>query len=64
MFVPNYQTSTLTGNVEVIPVSATQTTVGTTYIPPAPSSPYPLQAENGSVGNQPGDPTQSVTRLL
>jgi hypothetical protein len=44
MFVPNYQTSALTGNVGVVPVSATQTTVGTTYIPPAPSSSYPLQA--------------------
>jgi hypothetical protein len=44
MFVPSYQTSTLTGNVGVVPVSATQTTVGTTYIPPAPSSSYPLQA--------------------
>jgi hypothetical protein len=44
MFVPNYQTSTMTGNVGTIPVSATQTTVGTTYIPPAPSSSYPLQA--------------------
>jgi hypothetical protein len=28
----------------MIPVSATQTTVGSTYIPAAPSSSYPLQA--------------------
>lgn len=41
MFLPNYQTSTLTGNVGMIPVSATQTTVGTpTYIPASPSSSY------------------------
>jgi hypothetical protein len=45
MFLPNYQTSTLTGNVGMIPVSATQTTVGSpTYVPPAPSSSYPIQA--------------------
>jgi hypothetical protein len=42
--VPNYQTSTLSGNVGRVPVSATQTTVGTTYLPPAPSSSYPIQA--------------------
>jgi hypothetical protein len=44
MVLPTYQTSTLTGNVGVIPVSATQTTMGTTYVPPAPSSSYPIQA--------------------
>ncbi len=44
MVLPTYQTSTLSGNVGMIPVSATQTTVGTTYIPPAPSSSYPIQA--------------------
>lgn len=45
LLLPNYQTSTVTGNVGTIPVSATQTTVGTpTYIPPSPSSSYPIQA--------------------
>jgi hypothetical protein len=44
MVLPTYQTSNLSGNVGVIPVSATQTTVGTTYVPPAPSSSYPIQA--------------------
>jgi len=42
MIVPNYQTSTVNGNVGMIPVSAMQTTVGSTYIPAAPSSSYPL----------------------
>jgi hypothetical protein len=44
MVLPTYQTSNLSGNVGVIPVSATQTTVGTTYVPPGPSSSYPIQA--------------------
>jgi len=45
LVLPNYQISTVTGNVGTIPVSATQTTVGTpTYIPPSPSSSYPMQA--------------------
>jgi hypothetical protein len=38
MYVPNFQQTTVTGNVGTIPVSATGTTVGTgTYIPPSPS---------------------------
>ena len=45
LVLPNYQISTVTGNVGTIPVSATQTTVGApTYIPPAPSSSYAIQA--------------------
>src|SRR5260370_15319290 len=45
LVLPNYQISTVTGNVGTIPVSATQTTVGTpTYIPPSPSSSYPIQS--------------------
>jgi hypothetical protein len=45
VLLPNYQISTVTGNVGTIPVSATRTTLGTpTYIPPSPSSSYPIQA--------------------
>ncbi len=44
LVLPNYQMSTVTGNVGTIPVSATQTTIGTTYIPPSSSSSYPIQA--------------------
>jgi hypothetical protein len=45
LLLPNYQMSTVSGNVGTTPISATQTTVGTpTYVPPAPSSSYPIQA--------------------
>jgi hypothetical protein len=44
VLLPNYQTSTASGTVGTIPVSATRTTLGTTYIPPSPSSSYPMQA--------------------
>jgi len=44
VLLPNYQTSTVGGTVGTIPVSATRTTLGTTYIPPSPSSSYPMQA--------------------
>jgi hypothetical protein len=44
MLLPNYQTSTVGGTIGTIPVSATRTTLGTTYIPPSPSSSYPMQA--------------------
>jgi len=44
LLLPNYQLSAVTGNVGTIPVSATQTTIGTTYIPPSSSSSYPIQA--------------------
>lgn len=45
LLLPNTQTSTMTGNIGMVPVSATRTTVGTpTYIPAEPSSSYPMQA--------------------
>jgi uncharacterized iron-regulated membrane protein len=44
VLLPNYQTSTVGGTIGSIPVSATRTTLGTTYIPPSPSSSYPMQA--------------------
>ena len=44
VLLPNYQTSTVGGTVGTIPVSATRTTIGTTYIPPSSSSSYPMQA--------------------
>ncbi|HTG19585.1 MAG TPA: hypothetical protein VK681_06045 [Reyranella sp.] len=44
VLLPNYQISTASGTVGTIPVSATRTTLGTTYIPPSPSSSYPMQA--------------------
>jgi uncharacterized iron-regulated membrane protein len=44
VLLPNYQTSTVAGTIGSIPVSATRTTLGTTYIPPSPSSSYPIQA--------------------
>jgi hypothetical protein len=44
VLLPNYQTSTVGGTIGTIPVSATRTTLGTTYIPPSPSSSYPMQA--------------------
>jgi hypothetical protein len=38
MYVPNIQSTTVSGNVGMVPVSGTTTTVGTgTYIPPSPS---------------------------
>ena len=42
--LPNYQISTVSGTLGTIPVSGTRTTLGTTYIPPTPSSSYPMQA--------------------
>ena len=44
VLLPSYQISTVGGTVGAIPVSATRTTLGTTYIPPSPSSSYPMQA--------------------
>jgi hypothetical protein len=44
LVLPNYQTSTVTGNVGTVPISATQTTVGTPIHTPSPSSSYPIQA--------------------
>jgi hypothetical protein len=44
LLLPNYRTSTVGGTVGTIPVSATRTTIGTTYIPPSSSSSYPMQA--------------------
>jgi hypothetical protein len=44
LVLPTYQVSTVGGTVGTIPVSATRTTVGTTYLPPSPSSSYPIQA--------------------
>ena len=38
MYIPNIQSTTVSGNVGMVPVSGTATTVGTgTYIPPSPS---------------------------
>jgi hypothetical protein len=42
--LPNYQISAVSGSVGTVPVSATRTILGTTYIPPSPSSSYPTQA--------------------
>ena len=44
VLLPNVQISTVGGTVGTIPVSATRTTLGTTYTPPSPSSSYPMQA--------------------
>ena len=44
LIVPTYQTSTVSGNVGMVPVSATRNTMGMTVLPPTPSSSYPLQA--------------------
>ncbi len=45
VLLPDYQVSTVSGSVGTIPVSATRTTVGTpVYVPPSPSSSYPIQA--------------------
>src|SRR3984893_12596346 len=42
--LPNYQISAASGTVGTVPVSAARATLGTTYIPPSPSSSYPTQA--------------------
>jgi hypothetical protein len=42
--LPNYQISAASGTVGTVPVSAARTILGTTYIPPSPSSSYPTQA--------------------
>lgn len=44
MVMPTYQTTTTTGNIGTIPVSGTQTTMGTTYIPATPSTSYATQS--------------------
>jgi hypothetical protein len=44
IILPKYQSTSLTGNVGTVPVAGTATTTGYTYIPPAPSSSYPVQA--------------------
>ena len=44
MVLPTYQNTTLSGNIGMVPVSGTATATGLTYLPPAPSSSYPLQA--------------------
>jgi hypothetical protein len=44
VLLPNVQISTVGGTVGTIPVSAARATLGTTYIPAAPSSSYPMQA--------------------
>jgi hypothetical protein len=46
LVMPTYQASTMTGNVGTIPVSGTSTTIGTTYIPPSPSTDYPVQGNS------------------
>jgi hypothetical protein len=42
--LPNYQISAVSGTVGMVPVSAGRATLGTAYIPPSPSSSYPMQA--------------------
>ena len=44
LILPTTETTTMTGNVGRVPVSGTATTTGTTYIPPTPSTSYPIQA--------------------
>lgn len=44
MAVPTYQTTNVSGNVGMVPVSGTGTTTGVAYLPPTPSSSYPIQA--------------------
>jgi hypothetical protein len=42
--LPNYQVSAASGTVGTVPVSASRATLGTAYLPPAPSSSYAMQA--------------------
>ncbi len=42
--LPNYQISAVSGTVGTVPVSAARATLGTAYLPPSPSSSYPMQA--------------------
>jgi hypothetical protein len=41
--LPNYQISAVSGTVGTVPVSASRATLGTAYLPPTPSSSYPMQ---------------------
>jgi hypothetical protein len=44
LILPTSETTTMSGTVGRVPVYGTATTTGTTYIPPTPSTSYPVQA--------------------